>query len=75
MFFDEIKLLVIIIFSSFAFMYIDKYTTMYYLKNFDNLKNSSLYSLYDTSTAGFSKSYVSSAGSIWLIAPFERLGS
>lgn len=50
MFFDEIILLVIIIYSSFAFMYIDKYTTMYYLKNFDNLKNISLYSLYDTAT-------------------------
>jgi len=50
MFFDEMILVVIIIYSSFAFMYIDKYITMYYLKNFDNLKNISLYSLYDTAT-------------------------
>ncbi len=50
MFFDEIILLPIIMYVSLAFMYIDKYTTLYYLKNFDDLKNISLYSLYDTAT-------------------------
>ena len=48
MFFDEIILLSMITYVSLIFMYIDKYTTLYYLKNFDDLKNISLYSLYDT---------------------------
>ncbi len=48
MFFDEIILLPTIIYLSLIFMYIDKYTALYYLKNFDDLKNISLYSLYDT---------------------------
>ena len=44
MFFDEMKLL-LIIYSSFLLMYIDKSIAVYFYEGYDYLQNSSLYDI------------------------------